>query len=351
MHITEEAGKFVSSALKAPHDFEYDKVFDQFIIFSKKRYVGNKYEESATDFKQTSMGIVLKRRDNAPILKTIYGGAIQILLNERNVDKAVEFVKSKTMEMIQGKMSLSQLTITKSLSKYKADWVRDDIKQLEEKMKGAKGDELTKLRIQLNRKQDDLKKAPPYPAHKILADRMAARDAGNAPAVGERMGYVYVMPEKGKPVPELQGDRIETPDYIKQAKLEPDYEYYIQHQLMKPLGQLFGLMVERMEGCPYSAGSIKDDMRESVAIDLLFGHALNACKKQTNLDAFLQPKSTVRRSPRNHKAKEIGSTVASTTKQSTLNSYFTHKMMIDEYESQKKKAVKALKEKKGNPNS
>ena len=350
MHITEEAGKFVSSALKPPHDFEYDKVFDQFIIFSKKRYVGNKYEESATDFKQTSMGIVLKRRDNAPILKTIYGGAIQILLNERNVDKAVDFVKNKTMEMIQGKMSLSQLTITKSLSKYKADWVRDDIKQLEEKIKNAKGDELTKLRIQLNRKQDDLKKAPPYPAHKILADRMAARDPGNAPAVGERMGYIYVMPPLGKPVPELQGDRIETPDYIRQMKLEPDYQYYIEHQLMKPLGQLFGLMVERIEGCPYTAGSIKDDMRESVAIDLLFGNALNACKKQSNLDSFLQPKSVLRRSPRNHKAKETAVT-APVSKQATLNSYFTHKMIIDQYESEKKKAKQSLKEKKGNPNS
>ena len=352
MHITEEAGKFVSSALKPPHDFEYDKVFDQFIIFSKKRYVGNKYEESATDFKQTSMGIVLKRRDNAPILKTIYGGAIQILLNERDVDKAVNFVKSKTMEMINGKMSLSQLTITKSLSKYKADWVRDDIKQLEEKIKVARGDELTKLRIQLNRKQDDLKKAPPYPAHKILADRMAARDAGNAPAVGERMGFVYVMPPAGKPVPELQGDRIETPDYIKRAKLEPDYEYYIQHQLMKPLGQLFGLMVERIEGCPIVNGTVKDDMRETTAIDLLFGHALNACKKQTNLDAFLQPKTALRRSPRNHKTKETTPTAtAAAPKQATINSYFTHKMMIDEFESQKKKAKKALKEKKENPNS
>lgn len=348
MHITEEAGKFVSSALKPPHDFEYDKVFDQFIIFSKKRYVGNKYEESATDFKQTSMGIVLKRRDNAPILKTIYGGAIKILLNERNIDKAVNFVKDKTMEMIAGKMSLSQLTITKSLSKYKADWVKDDIKQLEEKVAKAKGDDLTRFRVQLNRKREELAKAPPYPAHKILADRMAARDAGNAPAVGERMGYVYIATEKGKPVPELQGDRIETIDFIKQNKLQPDFEYYIQHQLMKPIGQLFGLMVERIEGCPYK--EIKDDMRESVAIDLLFSHALNCCKKQGNLDAFIQPKTTVRRSPRNltPKDKDPG---APQQKQTSMDTYFTHKLMIDEYSNQKKKAKESLKEKKAKGNS
>ena len=337
MHITEEAGKFISSALKAPHDFEYDKVFDQFIIFSKKRYVGNKYEESATDFKQTSMGIVLKRRDNAPILKTIYGGAIKILLNERNVNKAVNFVKEKTMDMIAGKMSLSQLTITKSLSKYKADWIKDDIKQLEDKIQRAKGDELTKLRIQLGRKKADLASAPPYPAHKILADRMAERDPGNAPATGERMGYVYIATPTGKPVPELQGDRIETIEFIKKNNLQPDYQYYIEHQLMKPIGQLFGLMVERIEGCPYS--SVKDDMRESLAIDLLFHQGLNASKKQSNLDAFLGAKTTLRRSPRNHKTKE---TTTSTSKQTSMDTYFAHKMMVEEYDAQKKKAKKSL---------
>jgi DNA polymerase elongation subunit (family B) len=348
MHITEEAGKFISSALKPPHDFEYDKVFDQFIIFSKKRYVGNKYEESATDFKQTSMGIVLKRRDNASILKTIYGGAIKILLNERNIQKAVDFVKEKTMEMIQGKTSLSQLTITKSLSKYKADWVKDDIRDLEAKVAKAKGDDLTRYKVQLNKKREDLAKAPPYPAHKILADRMAERDPGNAPAVGERMGYVYISPEKGKPAPDLQGDRIETVEFIKEKGLQPDYQYYIEHQLMKPIGQLFGLMVERIEGCPYSRDSLKEDMRESLAIDLLFTPALNSCKRQGSLDTFFQPKTTLRRSPRNLTPKESSTetTTAKVQKQNTMDTYFVHKLMIDEFDTQKKKAKATLKEKK-----
>lgn len=343
MHITEEAGKFVSSALKPPHDFEYDKVFDQFIIFSKKRYVGNKYEESATDFKQTSMGIVLKRRDNAPVLKTIYGGCIKILLNERDVEKAVQFVKDKTIEMMQGNMSLSQLTITKSLSKYKADWVRDDIKQLEEKIKTANGDDLIRVKLQLRRKQDELENAPPYPAHKILADRIAKRSPGNEPAVGERMGFVYIEPPQGS-LSKLQGDRIEIPSYVKEHKLKPDYEYYINHQLMKPIGQLFGLMVERIPGCPYSAGSIKDDMRESIAIDLLFASALNACKGQSNLESFLKPTTTLRRSPRNLAGKDTSTAPAQ--KQKTMDNYFAHKLIVDEYESQKKKAKASLKEKK-----
>ena len=171
--------------------------------------MGNKYEESPDEFKETSMGIVLKRRDNAPLLKMIYGGAIDRLLNQRDVVGATHFVKEKVRELVDGKMKLSQLTITKSLA---AEY------------------------------------ASSPPAHKVLADRIAARDPGNAPSSGDRIGFVYVKPTTGQLASKLQGDRIETPAWIMEKKLVPDAEYYIDHQLMNPLSQLFGLLLERMPG-------------------------------------------------------------------------------------------------------
>ena len=39
------------------------------------------------------MGIVLKRRDNAPIVKDIYGGIIDILMKEQNTERAISFLK------------------------------------------------------------------------------------------------------------------------------------------------------------------------------------------------------------------------------------------------------------------
>ena len=42
------------------------------------------------------------------------------------------------------------------------------------------------------------------------------------------------------------GERIETPEYIINNKLEIDYTHYITNQLMKPLQQLFGLAVEKI---------------------------------------------------------------------------------------------------------
>lgn len=241
--LTEEVGAFITGALKAPHDFEYDKIFSPFIIFSKKRYVGNKYEDSVDDFKETSMGIVLKRRDNAPLLKMTYGAAIDRLLNHQDVPGAVEAVKAKVRDLVEGRMKLSQLTITKSLrSEYKCT----------------------------------------PPAHKVLANRIAERDPGNAPASGERIGYVYVQALAGQVPSKLQGDRVETPAWIEKHGLKPDFEYYIDHQLYNPIAQLFSIMVEKMPGFMEPVWATDPDkligQREALAGRLLFEEGLSACR-------------------------------------------------------------------------
>ena len=70
--------------LREPQILEYEKTFDPFILLSKKRYVGNLYEMNPDKYKRKSMGIVLKRRDNAPIVKVIYGGIIDIIIPKEN---------------------------------------------------------------------------------------------------------------------------------------------------------------------------------------------------------------------------------------------------------------------------
>jgi DNA polymerase elongation subunit (family B) len=241
--LTEEVGEFITGALKAPHDFEYDKIFAPFIIFSKKRYVGNKYEDSVDEFKETSMGIVLKRRDNAPLLKMAYGAAIDRLLNHQDVPGAVAAVKKVVRDLVEGRMKLSQLTITKSL-------------------------------------RAEYKTTPP--AHKVLANRIAERDPGNAPASGERIGYVYVQALAGQQASKLQGERVETPAWIMKHKLKPDAEYYINHQLYNPLAQLFGIMVEKMPGfvapTTVAQGEKLVSQREALAGQLLFNEGLGACR-------------------------------------------------------------------------
>jgi hypothetical protein len=334
IELTEEAGKFITGALKAPHDFEYDKVFYPFIIFSKKRYVGNKYEESPDEFKETSMGIVLKRRDNAPLLKMCYGAAIDRLLNHRDIPGAVTCVKEYVQQLVEGKMKLSQLTITKSL---RAEY------------------------------------ASTSPAHKMLAERMAARDPGNAPASGDRIGYVYIRPPVGQEASKLQGDRIETPQYIVEKGLIPDAEYYIEHQLMNPLSQLFALMLEHLPGyVPPKTWSEDPDkyiaQREILAGQLLFKEGLAACRRQATRAFFGMMGSSAASSsnatggaaaaaaasfgiPKEKKPRVSAATLAAKlvsagTKQTTLQTFFRDSALVEDARLVKEmRAIKSARKK------
>jgi DNA polymerase elongation subunit (family B) len=241
IELTEEAGKFVSRALKPPHDFEYDKVFHPFIIFSKKRYVGNKYEESPDSYYQNSMGIATKRRDYAGLVKVIYGGALRILLTEKDIGGAIRFVREKLTDLVEGKMSLNLLTMSKSL---RAEYASST-----------------------------------PPAHKVLAERIKARDPGNAPASGDRIAFIYVMPPPGQQAAKLQGDRVETPAWIKAKGLKPDYKFYIEHQLMNPLTQLFALVAEQMPGVTVPSGGWKPGDREIAATKSLFSEVFARCDR------------------------------------------------------------------------
>lgn len=257
--MTDEAGHFITKALAAPHDFEFDKAFDPLLMFSKKRYAGNMYEENADDYVHKYMGIALKRRDNAPIVKTIFGGAMKMLLDKRDVKGAFQFVKEKCLELVDGKVSLSQLTVTKSLRADYAD--------------------------------------PSRIAHKALADRITERDPGNAPAAGDRIGYVYISPKAGQLAAKLQGDRIETPQFIKENKLVPDYRHYIEHQLQNPISQAFGLLLERIpgfskemvKGCPTMDEDLDKYLafRESKAAELLFSECLKRFEKMSQRSAMI----------------------------------------------------------------
>lgn len=255
--LTTEAGHLVTKALAPPHDFEFDKIFDPMLMFSKKRYAGLMFEENADDFVVKYMGIALKRRDNAPIVKTIYGSAMKKLLFERDVVGATRLVQDSCMDLVNGKVKLGQLTITKSL---RAEYAN-----------------------------------PLQIAHKALADRMALRDPGNAPASGDRIPFVYVRPAVGSVAAKLQGDRIEAPSWIRDKGLVPDYEFYLGHQLQNPISQMFGLLLEEMPGSetvPWSKMPVDNEekrlvWRESAAADLLFGKAFQACGKQ-HTSAFVE---------------------------------------------------------------
>lgn len=205
IELAKKSADRITSLCRKPYKIEYEKTFFPFILFCRKRYVGMMYEEDLKKCKRKTMGIALKRRDNAPIVKDIYGGALDILMETRDIKNCQSFVKDMLVKVIQNKIPLDKFVITKQL--------RDDYKN------------------------------PEQIAHRVLADRMEERDAGNKPQVGDRLSFIFVAGRTGK-----QGERIDHIDYVKEKGLKPDAELYITNQIQNPVAQLFALAIEQVDG-------------------------------------------------------------------------------------------------------
>jgi DNA polymerase elongation subunit (family B) len=208
----EAADKITETGSKNPGVMKigYEKTFYPFILFCRKRYVGMLYEDDPTAKpKRKSMGIVLKRRDNAPIVKDVFGGALDMLLDRKTIPEAAAFVQEMLIKVLENQVPIEKFVITKQL--------RDDYKD------------------------------PTKIAHRVLADRMADRDPGSAPNVGDRLQFVYIKnTSQQKKV--LQGDRIEALEYVKEKGLQPDTMFYITNQIQNPVAQLFALCIEQIPG-------------------------------------------------------------------------------------------------------
>ena len=207
MEMGKLSGETIKSRLPFPHDCEYEKTFWPFAILTKKKYVGNKFEFDSNKYKQDFMGIVLKRRDNAPIVKEICGGIINQLINHRSPQGAKEFTRKCLQDLFDGKYHIKYFLTSKTL-------------KLKESYKDWK-------RI----------------AHVYLAEKIAKRDPGNVPQSGDRIEFAVVkvqQPTDGTKL--LQGDIIETPKFIKEKNLELDYLFYLTNQIMNPALQFLELV-------------------------------------------------------------------------------------------------------------
>ena len=207
IELGKKAAERITAAGRKAHKIEYEKTFFPFILFCRKRYMGMMYEDDIKKCKRKTMGVALKRRDNAPIVKDVFGGALDSLMEHRSIKVAETLVKDMLVKVMKNEYPLEKYILSKQL--------RDDYKN------------------------------PGQIAHRVLADRMEERDAGNKPQVGDRLSYVYVSNRRDE---KKQGDKIEHVDYVREKKLKPDVEFYITNQIQNPVAQLFALAIEDLEG-------------------------------------------------------------------------------------------------------
>jgi DNA polymerase elongation subunit (family B) len=218
IELAQEAAKLCSQWLKHPMELSYEKTLMPFILLSKKRYVGMLYETNPDKGKMKFMGLSIKRRDSCDYLKDIYGGILNMLMDTsstNSIKNAIEFLNSSLVDLVEGRVPMDKLMITKALRGYY--------------------------------------KNPNSIGHNVLANRIGKRDPGNKPKPGDRMKFVFIVNQNPKA---LMGDKIETPEFIIENKLQVDYNHYITNQLMKPLQQLFGLALVQIWDCQGKTKSV-----------------------------------------------------------------------------------------------
>ncbi|KAL8827317.1 MAG: hypothetical protein Q9170_007067 [Blastenia crenularia] len=198
MDLGQEAAGYVSSKFINPIKLEFEKVYFPYLLINKKRYAGLYWTNPTKYDKMDSKGIETVRRDNCRLVQTVIETSLRMILMNQDVQGAQDYVKDMISSLLQNKIDMSNLVITKALTK-----------------------------------EEDKYKAKQ--AHVELADRMRKRDLGSAPAMGDRVAYVIVKGSSGA----RNFERSEDPLYVLEHNLPIDTKYYLDNQLSKPLTRIF----------------------------------------------------------------------------------------------------------------
>ena len=189
-----EAAEYVSKSFVKPIRLEFEKVYFPYLLINKKRYAGLYWTRPETHDKMDTKGIETVRRDNCRLVRTVIETCLRKMLIDRDVRGAEDYAKQVIADLLQNKIDMSQLVISKALAK--ADYAAKQ-------------------------------------AHVELAERMRKRDAGSAPALGDRVAYVIVKGTKGSAAYE----KSEDPLYALEHNIPIDTRYYLDNQLSKPRGR------------------------------------------------------------------------------------------------------------------
>ncbi|CAG7820515.1 unnamed protein product [Allacma fusca] len=198
MVLGREAAELISKKFVAPIKLEFEKVYFPYLLINKKRYAGLYFTKPEIHDKMDCKGLETVRRDNCPLVATVMNACLEKILVNRDPQGAVEFAKSVISDLLRNKLDISQLVITK---------------------------ELTKTEKEYASKQ----------AHVELANKMKKRDAGTAPKLGDRVPYVIIAGPKGTPA----YAKAEDPIFALENSVPIDTLYYLENQLSKPLTRIF----------------------------------------------------------------------------------------------------------------
>ncbi|KRT78754.1 hypothetical protein AMK59_8185, partial [Oryctes borbonicus] len=199
MKLGKEAAEAISKKFISPIKLEFEKVYWPYLLINKKRYAGLYYTGTDKYDKMDCKGIETVRRDNCTLVVDVINTCLRKLLIEKDENGTVAYVQQTISDLLQNNVDISQLVITKELTKNDGDYTAKQ-------------------------------------AHVELAKKLAKRDPGNAPKLGDRIPYVIICGAKNTPA----FQKVEDPIYVLENNIPIDVSYYLENQLSKPLLRILG---------------------------------------------------------------------------------------------------------------
>lgn len=193
---------------RPPIEMEFEKIFQPFILLTKKRYIANKYENIKEPFKLKGIdakGIAITRRDYCKMVKKCYQKIIDTILEsqtDNNSDmncglkKSIEIFKDYIRRIDKYEIPIDDLIVSSMLAKeYKT-----------------------------------------RPVHVILAEKLKQRK--EQVQVGDRIPYIYIESDDKKQKSELGED----PTFAIKNGLKYNRVCYLE-QLSKPILSLYKVIL------------------------------------------------------------------------------------------------------------
>ncbi|UCD07862.1 MAG: DNA polymerase elongation subunit [Candidatus Aenigmatarchaeota archaeon] len=191
----------ITKQLPGVIELEFEKAFKRFLPLTKKRYVAWKFEPKGNVWEESieMKGIETVRRDWCELVSDVMKEVIDLIVKMDSVKEATHYFGGVVNKLLVGEIPIQKLVITKTMTK------------LPDHYAGMQ-------------------------PHIELVKKIRTRSPGDAPGIGDRIGYVIV---KGTG---LLSKRAEDPVFVVEKGLQTDSKYYIENQLLPPVERIFGAL-------------------------------------------------------------------------------------------------------------
>ena len=359
--LSQKCADKITAYFKKPIELEFEKIMRPFLLYEKKRYAYQEWTNPNGPHEDLEYkGLAIKRRDSCKYLRTVCNRVFEILMKDQtgtgkqhgSVEMALSYLKNSIEDLLNNKIPISELIISKSLKdRYKVSgsdvfWTRPlpkriipDSKYPQKFYYEKNPDGSYKYRKDSNGDSifdkdpttgafvyDPLIHEIPGP-HVQLAIKLRSIDPENAPKPPDRVPFVFIVNKGAK----LQHERVAHPDYIGSSQI--DTLYYFEHQFKEPISQILSIIVNNTEDL------YKDQVRKKI----------NEMNNQIEITKFFKKKQSEKSSEKQSEKKSIEDFSKELENQQSLKNVeittFLKKKSSEKKSSEKKSSEKKSSEK------